>query len=311
MIKKNKASRIFIVVFPVLFFISVRAYTQVDYAWWNAKHQWDGSTHWSAYINLSPRFLGPNALPVPENQGVGVCDYPQLKFAANAFFMKGDKTFSNDLHLSVPLKNVVQIDLWSVTAEYFENDTLTRDERAVRFKDSKGIAFGDIYFATKVILFKQNEIRPDLSFRFAFKTASGSGLEYARYTDTPGYFFDVTAGKSFDLKSIEDRLKVFAMAGFYAYQTYDILHPQNDAFLFGLGCEYKLKPEVRLITDLSGYYGYFNNGDRPIVLRSKLMFPFRKLDGFIGATYGLHDFEYLGFSFGIIYNLAGVFKHAN
>ncbi len=47
--------------------LSITIFLQAqDYSWWNLKHNWDGYSSWSDYLVVSPAYLGPNALPVPE-----------------------------------------------------------------------------------------------------------------------------------------------------------------------------------------------------------------------------------------------------
>jgi len=47
------------------------AQSNIDFSWWNAKHNWDEYTHWTDYMTYSPGYFGPNALPIPSlPQGV-------------------------------------------------------------------------------------------------------------------------------------------------------------------------------------------------------------------------------------------------
>jgi hypothetical protein len=289
-----------LLLFGLFYFHSASA--QIDYAWWNAKHNWDGFTHWSAYMKLVPAFMGPNALPVPEFSFPDIPTKPQLVTGVSTYLGKGDFTVDNNLKITIPLKDIVKIDIWGVTAEYFKNDTITRDERIIRHYNSEGLAFGDVYFSTTVILISEQLHRPGLSFRFAFRTASGKDLAYARYTDTPGYFFDITAGKSLTLNSRENALRFYGMAGFYAWQTYDILHPQNDAFLYGIGLRWNPPRSFSIAADWSGYVGYMNSGDRPMVFRSKILFPFTTSELFVGHVMGIHDYPYFGINCGFLFN---------
>ncbi len=301
----SAGNKIFVLILFLGLFAKSEIAAQIDYHWWNVKHNFDGYTHWPEYLTLSPAYMGPNALPVPEHTMAEIGSKPRIESSLSAFFGKGDNTFSNNLKISIPLREIVQIDVYGVPVEYFFNDTITRDERAIRYRDSRGTAFGDIYFSTNVLLMKQKDNRPDISFRFAFRTASGSNLECARYTDTPGYFFDVSAGKSFPSGGEVERIRLFAMAGFYVWQTYYPLHPQNDAFLYGIGGRFNLSPQFTLHSDFSGYIGYLNNGDRPMILRTKAVMKYNKISYLLSHTYGLIDYPYHGISSGIIYNFAG------
>jgi hypothetical protein len=294
-------------ILPVLFFFFFTrpADAQVDYGWWVEKHNWDGYTHWTKYMRLSPAFMGPNALPVPGHTAASIAERPSATFGISGYYSEGDKTLSNNLRLSFPIMQRVQIDIYGTSLEYFQNDTLTRDQRVVRYTNSKGYAWGDVYFSTNVLLWQQKERIPAVSFRFAFKTASGGSLDYARFTDAPAYHIDLTAARAFSFAKSKRKIRVFAMAGFYAWQTYDPLHPQNDAFLYGVGGKINLLKHLECEADWSGYYGYLNNGDRPMLVRFKLILPFRNIQLHVSQTIGLNDYPYYGLDSGILFSFGG------
>lgn len=164
---------------------------------------WDGITHWSRYIVISPGFMGPNALPVPEIKKGIVENNIEFELSQQNHFSKHDKTFK---------------------------------------LEGKGFAVGDLYFSTIIQLLKNYKNLPDIALRLACRTASGGKFTAARFTDTPEYFFDVSFGKKIlkNLKQIEN-VNIFGMAGFYSWQTYSVNHRQNDAFLFGFGADINTK----------------------------------------------------------------------
>ena len=41
-----------------------------DYSWWNETHQWDGQSHWSSYMKVSPAFKEPNGEGVRRTSAV-------------------------------------------------------------------------------------------------------------------------------------------------------------------------------------------------------------------------------------------------
>jgi hypothetical protein len=127
-------------------------------------------------------------------------------------------------------------------------------------------------------------------------------LENARYTDAPGYFFDISFGKNLVSKENES-LRLAISQGFYVWQLLGRGQKQNDAYLYGIELAYE-KNKWALNCGLSGYTGYLNNGDKPLVSRSqmayslssKLLFNFR-------LQQGLNDFNYSSFAFSCTYQL--------
>ena len=45
-----------------------KSHAQKDYTWWNEQHNWDGFRHWTSYTKLTSKYMGPNALPVPDSK---------------------------------------------------------------------------------------------------------------------------------------------------------------------------------------------------------------------------------------------------
>lgn len=294
-----------VVLFIVLitgFFSTVEA--QTEYAWWNEKHQWDGHSSWIQYMTMSTSFMGPNALPVPETRIGSLSDELEIEQMVGAHFSKGDKTQDFYSRVYVPIsQGKVALEAFVVPLEFFSMDTTTRDVRAARSRSGEGRAGGDIYFATHVQILKDRESWPDISLELAFRTASGTRLSDARYTDGSGYYMDLSFGKSFALASEKDvELRVFAMGGFYSYQTYDELHLQNDAFLGGFGVSLHGR-KISFTHSISGYRGYLNIGDRPMVYKSVLQWKNRKLDAKIWYQWGINDFPYQSLRLGLVYHL--------
>jgi len=51
----------------LLFFFSGSTFAQNDFQWWNDLHDWQpGDPGWRNMMKITPGYLGPNALPVPE-----------------------------------------------------------------------------------------------------------------------------------------------------------------------------------------------------------------------------------------------------
>jgi len=171
-------------------------------------------------------------------------------------------------------------------------DTITRDIRAVRTESGEGSAGGDIYLATNIQVLKNKPGLPDIALRYTLKTASGTHLRDARYTDTPGYSIDLSFGKSYlnSAKSI-NQFRWFINSGLYVYQTYDTEHPQNDCFYYGGGF-FIASNKIKWQNEIGGYAGYFNDGDHPLVFRSSLKLIRKLLCYEISYQQGLHDYDY-------------------
>jgi len=95
-----------------------------NFDWWHETHNWDGSTHWTNYLTVSPGFFGPNALPVPEvNKGI-LSDKYRFDFAVEHHHSTGDKTQNVFTQLYFPIaRNKVGFNISLVPIERYELDT--------------------------------------------------------------------------------------------------------------------------------------------------------------------------------------------
>ena len=276
---------------------------QEDFTWWVQKHNWDGVTPWNQYMTISSAFLGPNALPVPEIKNGLVDSSASVNISFDHFENKGDKTQDVFLKGTLPLfNNKISIDLAAVPLEWYEMDTVTRDLRAVRTRSGKGSAGGDIYLSTCVQIVKNKTKLPDILLRITLRTASGTHLRDARFTDAPGYNVDLSFGKSiYTTKSVRE-IRFFADAGLYTYQTYDLQNLQNDCLLYGVGLTLNSK-KLSWTNSLGGYSGYLNNGDKPMIFRSELRLVNKMNDWSVGYEYGMHDYSYQKFRVTYIFHI--------
>jgi hypothetical protein len=280
--------------------ISIDASAQEDYTWWNEIHQWDGVTPWNNYMTVSPAYFGPNALPVPELRN-GVPDSLfTFEAAAGGHWSRGDKTVDSRLRLLAPFcDGRVAVEAAVVPLEFYTMDTVTRDLRAARDRDGKGHAGGDIYFSTIVSLLKNHNRWPDLAFEAGLRTASGTRLGAARYTDAPGYYFDISAGKDISAGS-KLTVRPSAMLGFYSFQTFDVQQLQNDCLLYGAGFDLKSQHYCWSV-QLAGYSGYKKNGDQPLVCRMTMQSINKRVGWKLSAQLGWHDFEYRSLHAGLVW----------
>ncbi|MFN4299803.1 MAG: hypothetical protein ACK4EX_08760 [Thermaurantimonas sp.] len=242
---------------------------QTDYQWWNDLHGWDGISPFEKYLYLESGRMGPNALPVPEPL---YCLWDSLNGFYNLlqyYYTKGERTYSIKNSFYYKADRKVALRALMVSAEYFNTNADIRDFRAARTYEGRGWAVGDIYVETHWQIVQFDKKLPDIAFRVGLKTASGSRVEDARYTDTPGYYFDVNFRKIFSAKTFT--YQIYSMLGFYAYQTYKTDHKQNDAVLYGLGGRIK---NVKWGADLHmrGYVGYFGRYDKPLIGSTEIFY---------------------------------------
>ena len=139
-------------------------------------------------------------------------------------------------------------------------------------------------------------------FRMAGRTASGSQIEGARYSDSPGYFFDFSFSKEYSGKNEGMSFRPFASFGFYSWQTNDELNLQNDSYMYGLGADLKgLNWSVS--NSLSGYSGYKHERDRPMVYTFDVNHSLKKNTIRLQYLHGLRDWNYRTIKLSYIINL--------
>lgn len=248
--------------------------------------------------------MGPNALPVPEVRKGNLPINRSLKLALDGHFSQGDQTGNLFTQLFLPLfSERVGLEISYVPVEIYKTDTITRDLRRSREYDPKGIRAGDLYFSTLIQLVEERARIPDVTVSLNVKTSSGTGLDGARYTDTPAYYFDASAGKQiYTGEGALKYLRAYVMLGFYVYQTYELNHRQNDAFQYGTGCDLNFG-KLHMEHQLGGYVGYMKNGDRPMVYRMQLSYKAKpKLDLICRFQQGFFDYNYTSIRMGMVLN---------
>lgn len=261
-------------------------------AWWADNVGWDGKSHWSDYLIFSPGFLGPNALPVPR-QTDGRIDNRQYFSAGGAgHWRPGEQTGNLLLAFHLPLvRDFLSMELRMMPQEWFETSHEIKTERQIfyRFYDERR-AIGDMNLDTEIQLLRQEKQKLDALLRINYRFPTSSNYGAGRSTDSPGYHFDLTFGRSWG-STAGWRWRPQAMLGFLVWQTNDDRQFQNDAALFGLALELQRKTH-RLRGSLDGYMGYMDNGDRPLLAR--LRYEWRLPFGFVRMhlQQGLHDFPF-------------------
>jgi hypothetical protein len=285
----------------IVFFLSIGVIQAQDFSWWDTKHNWDGVSPRTDLIIMSPAFMGPNALPVPTIQNGRIPERFYFEVSGEGHFSKGDNTKGMHTALFTPLfSDRVGLHLNWVPVEFFEMDTVTRDIRRAMDRDGKGKNMADLYFSTYIQLLKDHAHLPDILATINLRTATGNKLSAARTTDAPGYFFDLSFGKTYQInQSMFQSIRPYAMFGFYVWQIDHKKFRQNDAFLFGLGYDIQVSKLV-FKNALGGYAGYIGNGDNPLVLRASLQTKFNApINYHCRFQKGLYDFEYTSFQIGL------------
>ena len=283
--------------------IPLLSFSESDWAWWNIKHGWQvGMPSWRSFIHITPGYLGPNALPVPDVKKGIVPVGSNLELGLDLHFRTGDPTQNifGKYYRSFD-NNRIAIELYGVIIEHYAMSDSIRDERVARDYDGKGIAIGDLYFSTLVQLIKGKKF-PDTMVRLAGRTASGGHLDAARYSDSPGYFFDFSFSKEYYGRNEKMSFLPFASFGFYSWQTNDDMNLQNDALMYGIGADFKWSG-LAVSNSLSGYTGYKKERDKPMVYTFDLKHSLKRNTIRLQYLYGLRDWTYQTFKLSYIISL--------
>lgn len=271
--------------------------------WWKDLHQYDLAKSWYQYMTYTSAFFGPNALPVPEAFDGRVPMKHQAEVSADVFWGYGDQTQSlSTRFVYAALPGRLSISGWGVLAEHYLTNLAVRDARASQLKNPEAtLLVGDFYLSTLVGLLQENQWQPDLSLDIVLKTSSSKTSSSARYFDTPGYYFNLIAGKSLHFKnSLLDEFRVVGNIGFLCYQLNN--EYQNDAPLFG-GKMLLTSGKWVLESGLYGYSGWLDQGDKPLVLRGKLNYKQGPATLFIQYQHSLRDYPFRRLQTGICFDL--------
>lgn len=266
---------------------------------------------------IAPAYFGPNAFPVPDMLDGRVHNHLRVEIAGDGYFgFQGDKTADAFARVFIPLfTDRVNLTIWMPVMEWYE---MTQErQRVCRLQDSAAIVghgAGDAYFSTNIQILRDRKWAPDIALRAACKSASGGQYELARHYDCPGYFFDLSLGKSWYIgdeamrqkgdKARGVELRVAGSAGFLCWQTDN--GRQNDAVMYGLQMLVKSQ-YVSLRTTWSGYVGWENKGDRPMIIKGRLCGHAKGFEPYVEYQYGIKDYPFHMVRVGLAYNI-GILK---
>ncbi|MDR3244091.1 MAG: hypothetical protein LBT79_05015 [Elusimicrobiota bacterium] len=250
-------------------------------------------------VEYSPKYFGPNANPVPEFANARIPDKTEIEFSYDYYFGFGDDTNSLSMSVEIPLLvEKVSFKIWINFFETYQVSAKVYDERNMEGGQLKGNAGGDFYVQTRILIFSEGAYNPAVILNSALKTASGTEFPQRRYFDTPGYYFDAEFGKSFFMNSeIINEIRNVLDLGFFCWETTNSV--QDDAFMYG----YRIILSNKFIdieNTLSGYYGWMQNGDTPLLCGLKISTR-SKTKFFIQYKKGINDFPYNNVSLGIVF----------
>lgn len=114
------------------------------------------------------------------------------------------------------------------------------------------------------------------------------------------YWFDVNLGRTlWKREEVNASIRAQALAGFYSWMTNDIVNRQNDAFSYGVGVLATYRG-FSLDCNFAGFRGYQDNGDRPMILRTKLNYELKKNILSFQYKHGMKDILYDSYSLAYI-----------
>ena len=253
-------------------------------------------------VDYSPAYFGPNANPVPSFSDASIPQETTLESSSNHHFGFGDYTRNLTLLAEIPLlPQRISLKTWAALFERYQLTQKVYNKRKMEGGTLKGKANGDIYVQTRILVLKESKWKPSMLLNITLKTASGTKFKQRRYFDTPGYYFDLEVGKSihFDNKFLNE-VRVVADIGFLCWETTN--STQNDAPMYG-GKLILSNDLLDFENTLSGYYGWMNNGDRPLVYAVKLTLKQAGFNSFVQYQYGLKDFPYHSIQMGASFAL--------
>lgn len=248
----------------------------------------------------SPRYFGPSAFPIPEVRESIAPKRFEVEVRGQYHYYTGDQTKDFFARIMIPVvKEKVAIEVSALVVEDYKLTPETRDERFAAETESPISYNGDVVVSTIFQVLKKPELM-NVMISLNLKTASGSRLVDARFTDAAAYWFDVTAGRElYKNEGADASISVQGVAGFYCWMTNSLVHRQNDALHYGIGFTAKLK-NFTLQSDFSGFHGYEDNGDRPMIIRNNLIYEYKKNGLSLRYHHGMKDRLYETYALGYI-----------
>jgi hypothetical protein len=230
--------------------------------------------------------MGYNALPALRNPDPVISPNIEVEVSGAAQFSAlvaaRDAAATPYFRLTVPFQGVAALELDGVPVELFQISSATQARLDARRR--AGTAPGDVRVGARFLLAEEGRRRPALGLRLVVKSTTGKGLDSLRFTNAPGYVFDLLAAK--DLAAVGGvALRALFKVGFLAWQIGD--NRQDDAFDYGATLRAAFASGVSVSTELRGYAGWRGN-DKPLVLGMTAGVPaWRRLEVRASVDHGL------------------------
>lgn len=252
----------------------------------------------TALLIYSPKYFGPNAFPMPTMRNADIGQYIEAEVRGEYHYYSGDKTHDLFTRLYVPfVKGRAGIEVTWVVDEHYDMTPETRDERHAVETKSPIACHGDIIFSSFFQALR-SEKWVDAVISATIKTASGGRLCDARYTDAASYWFDLNIARNlWNSNDKQSLIRMQIMGGFYCWMTNDMVHRQNDAITYGFGLSAQHQ-HLSLSSNITGIYGYENDGDRPILWKNTLKYEIKKNILSFHFTHGMKDSLYDSYALG-------------
>ncbi len=251
-------------------------------------------------LQYSPRYFGPNAFPIPELRSGYIETRWEVEVRGEYHECEGDRTKDIYARAFIPIaKGCAGLEVSYILYEYYNTTQAIVDERHAAGRYWKNGAHGDVIVSSFYKLLKSDKWA-DITVEAALKTASGNRVVDARFTDAASYWFDINIGR--DIYKNADRtsfIRLQGLVGFYCWMTNDIVHRQNDALTYSVGISGGHK-NLTVQADMAGINGYEDNGDRPLLLRTKLNYEYKKNILSLRYKHGINDYLYDTFSLAYI-----------
>ena len=254
---------------------------------------------------IAPAYFGPNAFPVPEMSDGTTSPRWRAELYSDHFFgtqtsWRDDYTTSIFARLTIPLFSPrVNLVIYGPLYEFFHSSAEVNAFRRLSFdEDVDYHTPGDVYVSTDFQTLVQRKHGVDMVIRATLKSASGDRYEYARYYDSPGYFFDATFAREFRFTD-SVALRIAMSGGFLCWQTDN--GRQNDAVMYGVLASLTAG-RFSLKSQYGGYVGWERDGDAPMTLRVDAGWAFGSFSINAGWQEGLYDWPFHQLRIGVGYN---------
>ena len=254
---------------------------------------------------IAPAYFGPNAFPVPEMSDGTTSPRWRAELYSDHFFgtqtsWRDDYTTSIFARLTIPLFSPrVNLLIYGPLYEFFHSSAEVNALRRLSFdEDVDYHTPGDVYVSTDFQTLVQRKHGVDMVIRATLKSASGDRYEYARYYDSPGYFFDATFAREFRFTD-SVALRIAMSGGFLCWQTDN--GRQNDAVMYGILASLTAG-RFSLKSQYGGYVGWEGDGDAPMTLRVDAGWAFGNFSINAGWQEGLYDWPFHQLRIGVGYN---------